>query len=154
MYCNAWVHFAEILLEGAAVEIGNLQNINEVYWLYGQFLYWLLEETNEYSNEFMKGTRIKLSSLDNIKSAVKMYFRLMFNVNALDCETNRLISRGLSRKNPKLPKYKFIWDISAVLGSLKSLRLTVDISNDKILFMEYWQRKVTILLAIYCLTST
>jgi hypothetical protein len=108
MYCNGWDHFAVFLLEGTAAEIGNLQNINEVYWLYGQFLYWLLEETNEYSNDCMKGSRIKLSSLDNIKSAVNMYFRLMFNVNAFDCDTNRLISRGLSRKNPKLPKYKLI----------------------------------------------
>jgi hypothetical protein len=51
MYYNGWGHFADFLLEGTATEIGNLQNVNEVYWLYGQFLYWLSDEVNEYGNE-------------------------------------------------------------------------------------------------------
>jgi hypothetical protein len=94
---------------------------------------------------------IKISSVDNIKSSVNMYFRLMFNINALDCEANRLISKGLARKNPKLPKYRFVWNINSILGSLKSLTLTGDLANDNILHLEFWQRKVTVLLAIYSL---
>jgi hypothetical protein len=81
-----------------------------VYWLYGQFLYWLSDEIKEHSDEM----KVRIN-LDCIKSSVNMYFRLMFNVNALDCRANRLLSRGLARKNPKLPKYKFVWDISATL---------------------------------------
>jgi hypothetical protein len=136
MFCYGWGHFADFLLEGTAAEISNLQNIDEVYWLYGQFLYWLSDEIKEHSDE-MK-VRIKISILDSIKSSVNMYFKLMFNVNALDCQANRLLSRGLARKNPKLPKYKFVWDITATLSCLKSLKLNKEMSNDKILFMESW----------------
>jgi hypothetical protein len=149
MYCNGWGHVADFLLEGTAAEIGNLQNVDEVYWLYGQFLYWLSDEVNEYGHEIK--SRLKLSSLDNLKSSVNMYFRLVFNINALDCEANRLTSKGLDRKNPKLPKYRFVWNINSVLGSLKSLTLTGDLANDKILHLEFWQRKVTVLLSIYSL---
>jgi hypothetical protein len=84
IYCKGWGHFADFLLGGIAAEIRNLQNKDEVYWLYGQFLYWLSDEINEYdkemkskikiSNKEMK-SRIKISSLDNIKSSVNMYFR-------------------------------------------------------------------------------
>jgi hypothetical protein len=37
MYCNGWGHFVDFLLEGIASEIHNLQDIDELYWLYGQF---------------------------------------------------------------------------------------------------------------------
>jgi hypothetical protein len=104
MYCYGWGHFAEFLLV-----------VDEVYLLYGQYLYWLSDEIKEHSDETK--VRIKVLSLDNIKSAVNMYCRLMFNVNALDCQANKLLSRGLTRKNPKLPKYKFVWDITAALFS-------------------------------------
>jgi hypothetical protein len=75
----------------------------------------------------------------------------MFNTNALDCEANRLTSKGLARKNTKLPKYRFVRNINSILGSLKSLALTGDLANDNILHLEFWQRKVTVLLAIYSL---
>jgi hypothetical protein len=39
MYCYGWDHFPDFLLEGTAAEIGNLHNVDEVYWLYGKFLY-------------------------------------------------------------------------------------------------------------------
>jgi hypothetical protein len=127
------------LLEGTAAEIGNLQNKVEVYWLYGQFLYWISDEVSEYNKEMKEiKSRIKISSVDNIKSSVNMYFRLIFNINALDCESNRLTSKGLARKNPKLPKYRFVWNIVSILGSLKSLTLTGDLANDNILHLEFW----------------
>jgi hypothetical protein len=109
----------------------------------------LFDETSENFKE--KGLGIKKSSVNNIKSSVNMYFRLMFNIIAMNCEANRLLSRRLARKYPKLPKYKFVWDLKAVLVSLKPLKLTSEITNDKILFMEFLQRKETVLLAIYCL---
>jgi hypothetical protein len=34
MYYNGWGHFADFLLEGFDAEIGNLQNVDEVYWFY------------------------------------------------------------------------------------------------------------------------
>jgi hypothetical protein len=61
----------------------------------------------------------------------------MFNINELDYEANRLISRGLARKNLKLPKYRFVWNINSILGSLKLLMLTGDLANDKILHLEF-----------------
>jgi hypothetical protein len=109
----------------------------------------LFDETSENFKE--NGLGIKKSSVDYIKSSVNMYFRLMFNINSMNCEANRLLSKNLAKKYPKLPKYKFIWDLRAVFGSLKSLNLSTKISNNQILLIEYWQRKVTVLLAIYCL---
>jgi hypothetical protein len=41
--------------------------------------------------------------------------------------------------------------MNSISGSLKSLTLTGDFANDNILHLEFWQRKVTVLLAIYSL---
>jgi hypothetical protein len=55
------------------------------------------------------------------------------------------------KKFPKHPKYRCVYDLSIVLERINLMKLTVEIAKDKILVLEFWQRKTTILLAIYCL---
>jgi hypothetical protein len=110
----------------------------------------MVDDVDEDIKQLYNTHSVKISSIRNIKTAVNMWFQLIFGINPLKNTTNHLFSKVVLRKHPIKPKYHEIWNLKLVLYLFKSFKLNKYISNDKILLFEFWQRNTIILIAIYC----